>query len=298
MLPKISYNQYTLYAIIHILSEKRHVKCTMKNLSGLGKLEREKIISLLCNAKYTVSVAEAAKILSISSESAAKLLSRLTSKGWFSRIKRGIYVPVPLDSITANIPLEDPWIIAESIYNPCYIGGWSAAEHWSLTEQIYRTILVYTANQPRDHSPNINGTDFLLRTTSEKNMFGLKPVWRGQMKVFVSDPSRTIVDLLVDPVLAGGIRNIIDLLLCYLKSEYRNIELLIQYAKKLARGSVFKRLGFLLEQYEPKELQAIELCRDNISKGKIKLDPSITDNNLISRWQLWVPKNLVKKNDN
>lgn len=270
----------------------------MVSLSGLGKVEREKITSLLCNTKHTISVAEAANILSLSNEAAAKLLSRLASKGWFSRIKRGVYVPVPLDSTTASIPLEDPWIIAESIYNPCYIGGWSAAEYWGLTEQIYTTILVYTLNKPRDHNSNINGTDFLLRTTSEENLFGLKSVWRGQIKVFVSDPSKTILDLLVDPVLGGGIRNITDIFLYYLKSEHKNIELLIEYATMLASGSVFKRLGFLLEQYEPKELRAIELCKDNISKGKIKLDPSINDNNLISRWQLWVPKNLVKRNDN
>jgi hypothetical protein len=115
--------------------------------------------------------------------------------------------PVPLESPTADVPLEDRWIISERLFAPCYIGGWSAAEYWGLTEQIFRTVVVMTKQKPRDRSPNIKGTNFLLRTILERAMFGLKPVWRGQVKVSVSDPTRTVLDMLNDPKLGGGIRS-------------------------------------------------------------------------------------------
>lgn len=55
-----------------------------------------------------------------------------------------------------DISLEGPRIISEKIYHPCYIGGWSAAEYWCLTEQIFRTIVVLTTKKIRDRSPTIN----------------------------------------------------------------------------------------------------------------------------------------------
>ncbi len=105
---------------------------------------------------------------------AAKMLARWAKKGWLSRVRRGIYVPIPLESRTTDVPLEEPWIIAERLFAPCYIGGWSAAEYWNLTEQIFRTVVVMTLQKPRDRPPNIKGTNFLIRTVSENALFGVK----------------------------------------------------------------------------------------------------------------------------
>jgi predicted transcriptional regulator of viral defense system len=63
--------------------------------------------------------------------------------------------------------------------------------------------------------PKIKGTGFMLRTVAEKAMFGLKPVWRGEVKNPVSDPTRTILDMLSDPVFGGGIRSVKDMFIHY-----------------------------------------------------------------------------------
>ena len=68
-----------------------------------------------------------------------------------------------------------------------------------------------TLQKPRDRNPKIRGTDFLLRTVSEKALFGLKSVWRGQVKVSVSDATRTILDMLNEPRMGGGIRSTVDM---------------------------------------------------------------------------------------
>lgn len=266
----------------------------MSNPSGIGKLDRERITALLRGTRETISVAEAAKILKMPRDNVSKILARWAAKGWLSRIKRGIYIPVPLESTTADIPLEDPWIIAEKLYSPCYIGGWSAAEHWGLTDQIFRTIIVFTTQNPKNHTPVIKGTNFLLRTTPQKAMLGLQAIWRGQVKVFVSDPTRTILDLLVDPKLGGGIRTTIDMLIYYLKSKHKNLLLLIDYAKQINNGAVFKRLGYLLEQYAPQELKVINACKQHLTAGKIKIDPQLETGKLITRWRLWIPKEWSK----
>lgn len=263
----------------------------MKTLAGIGKIDRERIAAIIRGTKGTISVDEAAGILNVASTDVAKMLSRWAKKGWMSRVRRGLYVSVPLESRTADVPLEDPWLIAERLFAPCYVGGWSAAEYLDLTEQIFSTVVVMTVQKPRDHRPKIKGTSFMLRTVSEKAMFGLKPVWRGQIKVPVSDPTRTILDMLSDPVLGGGIRSTKDMFINYLRSENKNLELLIEYAERLGNGAVFKRLGFLLEKIAPDETETIDQCRSKLTAGNAKLDVTLSADRLITRWRLWVPEN-------
>ena len=263
----------------------------MESITGLGKVDRERLSAIIRGTKGTVSVKESAEILGVSSVSAAKMLSRWSKKGWLSRVRQGLYIPVPLESRTADIPLEDPWPIAERLYSPCYIGGWSAAEHWDITEQIFRTVVVLTTQKPRDRTPKFKETDFLVRTVSEKAMFGLKPVWRDQVKISVSDPTRTILDMLVDPVFGGGIRSVKDMLVNFLQSENKNLEQLIEYSEKLGNGAVFKRLGFLLEKIAPGESKILEQCHKRLTAGNAKLDPKLNNRKLVTRWQLWVPEN-------
>ena len=267
----------------------------MEKLTGIGKLDRERLAAVLRGTKGTISVAQAAAILDVTQADAAKMLSRWHKKGWLSRVKRGLYVPVPLEATTSDVPLEDPWLIAESLYAPCYIGGWSAAEYWDLTEQIFRTTVVMTQQTPRDRNPIIKGTSFLLCTINEKKMFGLKSVWRGQVKVSVSDQARTILDMLAEPRLGGGIRSVQDMLTNYLRSEKKNLELLIDYADRLGNGAVFKRLGFLLERNAPDERAAIEKCAHRLTKGNTRIDPKLRTERLVSRWRLWLPESWLKE---
>jgi len=267
----------------------------MKAVSGIGKVERKRLAEVMRRTKGTISVAEAAGILEIEAASAAKMLALWASKGWLSRVRQGLYVPVPLESRTADVSLEDPWVIAGRLYSPCYIGGWSAAEHWNLTVQIFRTVLVMTKLQPRDRNPVIMGTNFRLRTVSEKAMFGLKPVWRGQVKVSVSDPTRTIIDMLSEPGLGGGLRPAVDVLLNYLRSDHKNADLLVEYATRLENGAVFKRLGFLMERLAPDEKGVISACLSRITKGNSRLDPALPADRLVTRWRLWVPSTWAKE---
>lgn len=267
----------------------------MEAISGLGKEDRKRLSAIVRETKGTISVKEASNILKVSSTEAAKMLSRLAKKGWLSRVKRGLYIPIPLESRTAEIPLEDPWIIAERLYSPCYIGGWSAAEYWDLTEQVFRTVVVMTKQKPRERNQIIKGTNFLLRTISEKAMFGLKPVWRGQVKILISDPARTILDMLDDPRFGGGIRSVADILNNYLKSENKDLKLLIEYAKRLGNGAVFKRLGFLLERFASDQISFINDCKSQLTTGNVKLDTALEADKLITRWRLWVPESWAKE---
>jgi predicted transcriptional regulator of viral defense system len=269
----------------------------MNTLSGLRKEGRKRLSKVLRGTKGTISVGDASEILQLPSDKTAKLLAWWAQQGWLSRVKRGIYIPIPLDATSSEIVLEDPWIIEERLYSPCYIGGWSAVEYWGLTEQIFRTIVVMTTRKLRSRKLNIKGTDFLLRTISPDAMFGMTPVWRGQVKVNVSDPTRTIIDILASPDLGGGLRPTIDIFRAYMTSKEKKVDSLIEYAQKLGNGAVMKRLGFLVERFFASEIKIIDFCKNNLTKGNTKLDPSIKTDRLVTSWKLWVPGHWTKEHN-
>ena len=265
-----------------------------QSLSGLGKLDRERLSAVMRGTKGTITNEQAATLMRLDQADASKLLARWCKKGWLSRVVRGLYVPVPLEAQRSDVPIEDPWVVAVSLYAPCYIGGWSAAQHWDLTEQIFRTTVVMTTVRPRNRRPTFKGTSFWVSTVAPEKMFGLKTVWRGSVKVLISDPSRTMVDMLSDPQLGGGIRCVQDMLRNYLESDAKNLEQLVDYAERLGSGAVFKRLGFLLETNAPQEEGAIARCRRKLTKGNARIDPKIPAKALIMRWRLWVPSDWKK----
>jgi predicted transcriptional regulator of viral defense system len=270
----------------------------MKGIGGISRASREQLARVLRDSKEAITVERAATSLGISNNEAARKLSRWAQQGWVSRVQRGLYIPVPLESRTAEIALEDPWIIANKLYAPCYIGGWTAAENWDLTEQIFRSVAVFTTKKPRNRKPVIKGSSFMLRTVPPGALLGTKPVWRGSVRVSVSDPSRTVLDMLMDPSLGGGLRPTVDVFRAYLKSSSKNIQLLIAYSKRLGNRAVFKRLGFLLERLAPTETSAIKICRSQLSKGIAKLDPSLPAKRLSTKWRLWIPENWTKETGN
>lgn len=236
------------------------------------------------------------KTLGVERRAATKLLARWQHQGWIRRVGRGIYAPVPLDALTTGQVLKDPWILMPALFSPGYIGGWTAAEHWDLTEQLFRSIFVFTAKPFRLKEQSVQGVSFTLHRVPETALFGLKPVWRGQMRVPVSDKHRTIVDLLAEPATGGGIRHAEHCLRNYLRSNEADAATLIAYGEKLGNGAFFKRLGFLVSQVPGNDALA-EACRQRLTQGNAKLDPALPCRRLVKAWRLWVPRNWKPETD-
>ena len=164
---------------------------------------------------------------------AARLLAYWASRGWLSRIRRGFYITVPLGARNPSNRREDPWIVAKRVLGISYIGGWSACEHWEMTEQIFGDMVVFTTRNVRTRKQTVQGTRFILRVVPKERIWGTVAVWHGRSKVLVSDPSRTVVDILNDPEIGGGIRHVAEILENYFASDHRNDKLLIEYVNRL-----------------------------------------------------------------
>ena len=250
---------------------------------------RARLAAVLRATKDVVSIDTTAKTLDLDRTVAAKLLSRWRAQGWLRRVGRGLYVPVPLDLAASEQVVEDPWVLVPTLFGQCYIGGWTAAHHWDLTEQLFNETLVFTTRRVGARRVSAQGVAFLLHHAAQKRLFGLKTIWRGARRVSVSDPARTLIDMLAMPETGGGIDHVADCLAAHAKASTFERALLIRYAEQFGNGAVFKRLGFLAEAHlHDADLAAA--CRERLTQGYARLDPAFPTGHLHTAWRLWVPE--------
>lgn len=254
---------------------------------------RQRLASVLQKSGDVVSIADVSEALSLTRADAAKLLARWNAQGWVRRLRSGFYAPVPITSSGQEQVLEDPWVVVPELFGPACIGGWSAAEHWDLTEQLFRSICVLTTRPVRRKEVIIQGLPFTLKHIRESALFGTRNVWRGNTRVPVTTPSKTIVDMLDDPVIGGGIRHVADCLRSYLANSAWSSDELISNAKQLGSGAIFKRLGYLAEMEGNDGLA--DAARKHLTAGNAKLDPSIACPKLVKRWRLWIPQSWPRE---
>ena len=252
---------------------------------------RERLSKILRRSPHVISVEDAASTLGLSRKDAAQMLARWATQGWLKRLRRGLYAPIPLSAASAEQVLPDPWILVPELFSPAYVGGWTAAEHWDLTEQIFRSIHVFTGKPVRHSNVTVQSIPFRLKHVPERIMFGLNTVWRENTKVQISDPAKTIVDMLDDPAVGGGIRHVAQCLERYAASKSFDASTLLNYAKRQRNGAIFKRLGFLAEELRLSDRGFPMERKWPLTKGTARLDPALPAQRLLTRWQLWVPKN-------
>jgi predicted transcriptional regulator of viral defense system len=239
---------------------------------GISGASREDLARVVGRGRRLVTVDDVADALALDRTSAAKRLARWNEQGWLRRVRRGLYIPVPVDAENPRSWTEDPLVLADAVWRPCYFTGWTAANHWGLTEQVFRTTIVKTTERVRKTRDHLLDAEFkVVHASADHLTWGLARVWRGDRRVLIADPARTVVDVLDEPALAGGIRLAVEILDAYLADhEWRT---LVEYGDRLGNGAVFKRLGYLVEAAGLPDDGLTEACRERLTAGIALLDP-------------------------
>ncbi|MBI3946014.1 MAG: hypothetical protein HY321_08855 [Armatimonadetes bacterium] len=256
---------------------------------GITEEHRRRLAQLHRAFAHPFVVEDAARLWGVDHAQAGRLLTYWASRGWLARVRRGLYLPVPLETRNPSERREDPWIVAATLFAPGYLGGWTACEHWGLTDQVFADLAVYTTRRVRHRDPVIQEVTYHVRVIRDARLFGLRQVWRGHTQVSVSDPARTLADILDDPSMGGGMKHVAEVAREYFESDHRDDAALREYAGRLGNRAICKRLGYLIETLDMDAPDLLEFCRQAISSGYSKLDPSVpTRGRLLRRWNLAV----------
>lgn len=269
----------------------------MNKLAGIGKSYRTKLSRVLERHASILTPKIVAEVLEVTTQESGRLLARWNKNGWVHRIKQGVYLPVALSSTSSNPIVEEPFLIAESVYGPGYVGGFSAVKHWDLSEQIIETVTYFTRKNLKNNNPTHGGVKFRLKTVTENKIFGLKTIWIGNKKIAISDPTKTIVDLFDDSKLVGGMTIVKDIFAEYFESEHYDFNLLLGYIKKIGNKSIYKRLGFLLDTSFSVSKEELSTIQASISEGYSVFDTSIASSCFISKWRLKTSKSWKTQYD-
>jgi predicted transcriptional regulator of viral defense system len=237
-------------------------------ISGSGRTE----LAAIAGRRRFISPEDAAVELGVDARVAARKLAHWAEQGWLRRVRRGLYIAVPVEAERPEGWSQDAMVVAEAVWSPCYFTGWTAAGHWSLTEQVFRTTVVKTARRVRASEARLLDADYLLTHIPEEMMeWGIESMWREEVRLQIADPARTVVDILDSPRIGGGIRHATEILDTYL-DEHDPLRL-VEHAQRLGNRAVFKRLGYLVETLGRDEPELLSACRTHLSTGLALLDP-------------------------
>lgn len=261
-----------------------------------GTIARNKLATVTAKAKGIITPLIVSQTLNTPTQESGRILSRWKSQGWIKKIKRGVYIPLPIEDPSGESTVEDSWVLAERLFAPGYISGFSAIKYWDFSEQLFETTTFFTTKKISNRHPLIGNTRFYLKTISAHKIFGTKTVWLENAKIQVADPTKIIIDALDDPATCGGMRFVKDVFIEYKKSEFYDVEKLVSYANKMNNKTIFKRLGFLLESMKLHDIVEKYDLLNKISSGYSMFDPRVKSTAIIRRWNLKIPDSW-KKND-
>jgi predicted transcriptional regulator of viral defense system len=242
---------------------------TAAGISGKGRAE---LTAALGSGDRFLTPVDVAEILVVDPASAAKKLSRWAKEGWVRRVRRGLYIGVPVDAANPGAWSEDALVVASAVWSPCYFTGWTAANHWALTDQGFRTTVLKTTGRVRSSEARLLDHDYIVGHVDETALqWGLRSQWIDGVRLYFADPARTVIDILDVPKSGGGVRHVAEILVTFL--EEHDATTLIEYGDLLGNGAVFKRLGYMIDTLGLDHPHIAAACLERVSAGISALDP-------------------------
>jgi predicted transcriptional regulator of viral defense system len=251
---------------------------------GLSRSESQLLAALSEKGKNIFKIEDIMVELKCSYEYAKVLANNLTKKKWVIRLKRGIYLIVPLSAGVKSRYTEHEFVIASHLASPYYISYWSALNFYGFTEQTPFTVFVATPK--RIKSREVMNIKYKFITLSRRKFFGFEPTVVSTYKINISDREKTLADALDHPEYCGGMVEVAKSL--WNSRKEVSIEKFIVYAERMGNATIIKRLGYLVESLDVDfDLKVLSKLRGMISLGMSAFDPTLPKKGRYnSRWNL------------
>lgn len=176
-----------------------------------------------------------------------KMTSLMIRNGDLVSLSKGLYaLPVELLAGGSLHSFE----IAMKLAKKGAISHRSALSYYELTDQVFSKVYVTVpkekgANLSKITDYDIKGAQYHLIRILSQNYWGIKAVFVGEARIWITDLERTLIDGLSSPDLCGGFREVV---FAYERSTTRlSPHLILEYAQRTSLV-VCKRLGWVFEQ--------------------------------------------------
>lgn len=257
-----------------------------QKLKTLGPRLAFLVAELYEQQKTVFSNQDVETITGLSPKAARGLTIRLVERGLATRLKPGLFILVPAELGHERDYLGDPYVVAAEIVggSDYFISHSSAMDiHQMVTQP---QLVVYTTTTQSIRPRSILGTEFRFVRCKPKQFFGSMDHWATKTrKIRISDLERTVIDGLRQSEYCGGFSEVAKGF--WMRRQDMDVKKLVEYALMLDIGAVYRRLGYLLELFETKEEDQLELLRKKLTASYVLLDPMMpAEGKFIARWRL------------
>jgi predicted transcriptional regulator of viral defense system len=171
------------------------------NPRTFGPIGAKVVLTLREQGRSVVRVRDIRALVD-SDDSARAVIKRLLRAGWLARATGGVYLLLPPEHGPDNLGENNPMALATAAVDPSYVGWWSAAAFHGFTTQNPLTVLVAARRQAR--AREVEGTPVRYVAISAKKFSDYQTYPIYGREVPVSTPTKTLIDCVDRPELAGG----------------------------------------------------------------------------------------------
>jgi predicted transcriptional regulator of viral defense system len=220
--------------------------------------EAKVILELEWRGQSTITLAELRRSLGASESYARYLAHRLVRKGWFERLRPGLFQLVPADRGREGVADTNPLTAGSVLVDPYFYSFGTACSHHGLTEQVFAEI--YLACRRRRRPEVIRGKRYLFALVPERRFFGFQEVAVLGDKVQMASAERAVLDAIDRPTYAGGIGEVSGIVA---RAAGRvSWKVMIQLLRRWESSALVQRLGFFLDLHQsgiPPEVRGVLL---------------------------------------
>lgn len=256
----------------------------------LSGLEQEIYFSLLSEDRTVASFDELKAILPETSPGTLRvIIHRLTEKGYLSRVKKGVFILVPLFLVKEKKDYSPLIEIASRMTQPYYLSHYTALTVHGKALHTLNTVFLTTTKWIK----SIRWKNYLFKFTvmDKKYFFGFNEMKYKTETILVSDMEKTIVDILKKPAFcADGFAELGRVIA--LNFEDLNPDVLLDYLYKMNNASLYARLGYILSILSDESLINVRKSffkelQKNVPKNYVLIFPSKEKKGLlIKEWKI------------
>lgn len=223
------------------------------------------------------------------SRRARDVMYALTKRGLAIRVHRGLYAAVPVE-YEGKYHEIDRYVIANRAGGTGALAYHSALEMYGVAQSHFNTVFYM-----RDRS--LKGFEFqgtLYTFVTTEKLFGIVDVWRGGVKLPVTDRERTFLDCLRRMDYCGGPEEFLKSVQTFHMLDFNNLG---DHLRKFDERSLYQKTGYILSllkaDFKPPEEFMDQLKRKVGRKTYYLMQRHVPGlGRFIGDWNLIVPKNI------
>lgn len=209
----------------------------------LSENEAKVVLDLEWRNQKTVTLAELRQALGASESYARKLAHGLVKKGWFERLRPGLFLLVPARRGREGVADMNPLAAGAVLVSRYFYSFGTACTHHGLTEQVFSE--VYLACQVHRRPKTIRDRRYVFVHVPEQRFFGFEEVAVLGQAVQMATVERAVLDAIDRPRYTGGIGEV-SRIVARAAGKVSWNELAAQ-ARKWGSSALVQRLGYFVD---------------------------------------------------